>query len=83
MLDVFTKPQGEEGVIGPIVGILAGVIVGSGVWVGCEHFEIFSPMMSKVIGVIFFVIVTYNVRQAFVKKSPNKGQSQDEPGGEK
>ena len=80
MLDLFTKPEGEEGALGPILGVLAGVVVSSGFWVLSSRLELFSPMWTNIGAVVAFIIVAYNVRLAMVKKPKEpEDQPEDQP----
>ena len=45
-----------------------GAVVGGVVWVVCQHSEILSPIMSKFVGLVVFVIVARAVHWAFVTK---------------
>jgi len=77
MFDMFTKPSGKETTKGKIIGILAGIIVGSGIFALCIALELFSPTISAVLALFFFIITTYQVRLKLAKKEEPQDQEQE------
>ena len=75
LFNIFTKPEGEETLIGKTIAIIVGLIAGSGIYAVLNFISAnasegigMSPTVNLILAVFIWIITTYEMRRRLAKK---------------